>query len=147
MSSLFMFEKEHREHHHIWQFDKLNPKKQNKRARNKTSTAPASHQRRLWAKDLSKDWWDKCSHPDFPDDEFKKLFHMSKATFNMICHELEPSITKKKKNTMLRATIPVRERVAVCIRRLATGERNQRRVTPLQFKVWLIQEVYLGMFV
>ncbi|CAO2823151.1 unnamed protein product [Amaranthus hypochondriacus] len=120
MSSLFMFEEEHREHHHILQFHKLNPKKRNKRACNETSTAQASQLRRLWARNRSKEWWEKCSHIDFPDDEFKKLFHMSKATFNMICHELQPSITKK--NTMLRAAIPVRERVAVCIRRLATGE-------------------------
>lgn len=45
---------------------------------------------------------------------------MSKATFNMICEELDPIITKK--DTALRAAIPVRHRVAVCIWRLATGE-------------------------
>jgi len=45
---------------------------------------------------------------------------MSKATFNMICDELESVVTKK--NTMLRDAIPVRQRVAVCVWRLATGE-------------------------
>ncbi|GMI97817.1 hypothetical protein like AT4G29780 [Hibiscus trionum] len=80
----------------------------------------SGQQRRLWVKDRSKDWWDKCSHPDFPDEEFKRAFRMSKATFNMVCEELEPVVMKK--NTMLRDAIPVRQRVAVCIWRLATGE-------------------------
>lgn len=59
------------------------------------SGSGTGHQRRLWVKDRSKDWWDKCSHPDFPDEEFKRAFRMSKATFNMICEELEPAVMKK----------------------------------------------------
>ncbi|KAK8520393.1 hypothetical protein V6N13_031155 [Hibiscus sabdariffa] len=78
------------------------------------------HQRRLWVKSRSKDWWEKCNHPDFPDEEFKRAFRMSKSTFAFICDELEPAVMKK--NTMLRDAIPVRQRVAVCIWRLATGE-------------------------
>ncbi|KAM7276520.1 hypothetical protein ACFE04_018386 [Oxalis oulophora] len=81
---------------------------------------PQTHQRRLWVKDRSKDWWEKCNHPDFPEDEFKKAFRMSKATLDLICEELDSVVTKK--NTMLRDAIPVRQRVAVCIWRLATGE-------------------------
>jgi len=101
----------------------------NKRPRNTTTTPSGSPERttgggqtgrRLWVKDRSKDWWEKCSHPDFPDEEFRKAFRMSKATFEMICDELDPIINKK--DTMLRAAIPVRQRVAVCIWRLATGE-------------------------
>ncbi|KAE8698404.1 hypothetical protein F3Y22_tig00110597pilonHSYRG00122 [Hibiscus syriacus] len=80
----------------------------------------SGHHKRLWVKDRSKDWWDKFNHPDFSDEEFKRAFRMSKATFNMICEELEPAVMKK--NTMLRDAIPVRQRVAVCIWRLATGE-------------------------
>ncbi|KAK6248730.1 hypothetical protein QUC31_020295 [Theobroma cacao] len=80
----------------------------------------SGQQRRLWVKDRSKDWWEKCNHPDFPDEEFKRAFRMSKATFDMICEELEHVVMKK--NTMLRDAIPVRQRVAVCIWRLATGE-------------------------
>ncbi|PWA69822.1 Harbinger transposase-derived nuclease [Artemisia annua] len=45
---------------------------------------------------------------------------MSKATFNMICEELDAAVTKK--DTMLRMAIPVRQRVAVCLYRLATGD-------------------------
>ncbi|XP_015080929.1 protein ALP1-like [Solanum pennellii] len=77
-------------------------------------------QRRLWVKDRSKAWWEQCNSPHFPEEEFRKAFRMSRATFDMICEELESVVTKK--DTMLRQAIPVRQRVAVCIWRLATGE-------------------------
>ncbi|KAL6279216.1 hypothetical protein ACE6H2_016097 [Prunus campanulata] len=76
--------------------------------------------RRLWVKDRKKDWWDKYNKPNVSDDEFREAFRMSKATFDMICEELDSAVTKK--NTMLRDAIPVRQRVAVCIWRLATSE-------------------------
>ncbi|WJX24238.1 hypothetical protein P8452_13367 [Trifolium repens] len=78
------------------------------------------HQRRIWVKDRSKDWWENCNRSNFPEKEFRQCFRMSKSTFNLICNELDSSITKK--NTTLRDAIPVRQRVAVCIYRLATGE-------------------------
>lgn len=84
------------------------------------SEVGTSSQRRLWVKNRSKAWWEQCNSPDFPEEEFKKAFRMSKATFDMICDELESVVTKK--DTMLRLAIPVRQRVAVCIWRLATGE-------------------------
>ncbi|CAL0320280.1 unnamed protein product [Lupinus luteus] len=86
----------------------------------KTDTLVQQQPRRLWVKDRSKDWWDRCSHPDFPEEEFRQWFRMSKGTFEMICEELDSAVTKK--NTMLRDAIPVRQRVAVCIWRLATGD-------------------------
>ncbi|KAH6804708.1 nuclease [Perilla frutescens var. frutescens] len=83
--------------------------------------APAAGpQRRLWVKNRSKDWWDQCNSPDFPDEEFKKAFRMGKETFELICNELSSAVAKE--NTMLRDAVPVRQRVAVCIWRLATGE-------------------------
>ncbi|EPS68826.1 hypothetical protein M569_05939, partial [Genlisea aurea] len=82
-----------------------------------TSAGP---QRRLWVKSRSKDWWDKCNSPDFPEEDFKKAFRMGKQTFDLICNELSSAVSKE--NTMLRDAVPVRQRVAVCIWRLATGE-------------------------
>lgn len=78
------------------------------------------HQRRLWVKDRSNNWWENCNRENFPEDEFRRCFRMSKSTFNMICNELDSSVTKK--NTTLREAIPVRQRVAVCLYRLATGD-------------------------
>ncbi|PKA57301.1 hypothetical protein AXF42_Ash002605 [Apostasia shenzhenica] len=77
-------------------------------------------QRRLWVKDRSRAWWDQCSHPDFPDAEFRRSFRMGRGTFDMICEALGAAVAKE--DTMLRAAIPVQQRVAVCIWRLATGE-------------------------
>lgn len=76
--------------------------------------------RRLWVKNRSKAWWELVDSPNFPEEDFKKAFRMSRGTFDMICEELDSAVTKK--DTMLRTAIPVRQRVAVCIWRLATGE-------------------------
>ncbi|KAJ3694106.1 hypothetical protein LUZ60_009586 [Juncus effusus] len=79
-----------------------------------------THQRRLWVKDRSKDWWNQFNSPDFPEHEFKRAFRMSRPTFEYLCEELGSAVAKE--DTMLRAAIPVRQRVAVCVWRLATGE-------------------------
>ncbi|KAL3644381.1 hypothetical protein CASFOL_012313 [Castilleja foliolosa] len=97
-----------------------------KRARSESSnvsdepTSRSGQQRRLWVKNRSNAWWEQVNSPDFPDEDFKKAFRMTRATFDVICGELESVVTKK--NTMLRMAIPVRQRVAVCVWRLATGE-------------------------
>ncbi|KAK5817323.1 protein ALP1-like [Gossypium arboreum] len=80
----------------------------------------SGQQRRLWVKDRSNAWWDECNRPDYPEEEFKKAFRMSKSTFDLICDELKAVIAKE--DTTLRNAIPVKQRVAVCIWRLATGE-------------------------
>ncbi|XP_024005317.1 protein ALP1-like [Eutrema salsugineum] len=82
------------------------------------SSSGPSH-RRLWVKERTTDWWDRVSRPDFPEEEFRREFRMSKATFNLICEELDATVTKK--NTMLRDAIPAPKRVGVCVWRLATG--------------------------
>lgn len=79
-----------------------------------------SVQRRLWVKTRSQAWWERCNDLSFPEAEFHQAFRMSRATFNRICDELGASVAKE--DTMLRQAIPVRQRVAVCIWRLATGE-------------------------
>jgi hypothetical protein len=89
-------------------------------SRSNAGGAQAGPQRRLWVKNRSKAWWDQCNSPEFPEDEFRKAFRMGKDTFEMICNELSSVVAKE--NTMLRDAVPVRQRVAVCIWRLATGE-------------------------
>ncbi|KAL1557299.1 protein ALP1-like [Salvia divinorum] len=84
------------------------------------TAAAAGPQRRLWVRNRSKDWWEQCNSPEFPDEEFKKAFRMGKETFDFICNELSSVVAKE--NTMLRDAVPVRQRVAVCVWRLATGE-------------------------
>eukprot|EP00249_Psilotum_nudum_P017058 c26133_g1_i1 orf=133-1509(+) len=79
-----------------------------------------SVQRRLWVKNRSQAWWERCNQPGFPDEDFHRDFRMSRATFDRICEELGAAVAKE--DTMLRQAIPVKQRVAVCIWRLATGE-------------------------
>ncbi|WOL00330.1 hypothetical protein Cni_G09043 [Canna indica] len=79
-----------------------------------------NQQRRLWVKERSGAWWDRCDDPNFPEGEFRRAFRMSRATFDMICEELGSAV--QKADTTLRTAVPVRKRVAVCIWRLATGE-------------------------
>ncbi|KAL3680917.1 hypothetical protein R1sor_023873 [Riccia sorocarpa] len=79
-----------------------------------------SIQRRLWVKNRSQAWWERCSDSRFPDEEFQRAFRMSRSTFEVICDELGSVVAKE--DTMLRAAVPVKQRVAVCIWRLATGE-------------------------
>ncbi|KAL6881991.1 hypothetical protein ACP4OV_011463 [Aristida adscensionis] len=83
-------------------------------------TASGHHQRRLWVKDRSRAWWEQCSSPEYPEADFRRAFRMGRETFDMICEALGAAVAKE--DTMLRAAIPVRQRVAVCIWRLATGE-------------------------
>ncbi|KAL4334332.1 hypothetical protein GQ457_07G045250 [Hibiscus cannabinus] len=97
----------------VSQTENQSPNQQNKQS-------GSGQQRRLWVKDRSKAWWDECNGPDYPDEEFKKAFRMSKSTFELICEELNSVIAKE--DTTLRNAIPVKQRVAVCIWRLATGE-------------------------
>ncbi|OWM63366.1 protein ALP1-like [Punica granatum] len=86
----------------------------------KKSGGEGGQSRRLWVKDRSNSWWDECNRPDYPEHEFRKAFRMGRKTFDVICEELNSAIAKE--DTALRNAIPVRQRVAVCIWRLATGE-------------------------
>ncbi|CAN6968001.1 hypothetical protein Bca4012_080606 [Brassica carinata] len=109
--------------------DVARPKRQRKAAVEETASPASdiasgsgsgpSHHRRLWVKERTTDWWDRVSRPDFPEEEFRREFRMSRPTFDLICEELDATVTKK--NTMLRDAIPAPKRVAVCVWRLATG--------------------------
>ncbi|KAM0912786.1 hypothetical protein ACQ4PT_012591 [Festuca glaucescens] len=76
--------------------------------------------RRVWVRERSTEWWDRLSSPACPDAEFRNAFRMSRATFDALCDELSAAVAKE--DTALRAAIPVHQRVAVCLWRLATGE-------------------------
>ena len=67
--------------------------------------APLQHQRRLWVKDRSSEWWEARSSPGYPDLDFRRDFRMSRATFAMLCDALAAAVAKE--DTALRAAIPV----------------------------------------
>lgn len=56
-----------------------------------------------------------------PSGEFNNFCRMSSEDFEYLLHTIEPSIAKK--NTRMRKAIPSRERLALTLRFLATGDR------------------------
>ncbi|KAG6498624.1 hypothetical protein ZIOFF_038345 [Zingiber officinale] len=81
---------------------------------------PPPQPRRVWVRERSSEWWDRHNSPELPEAEFRRAFRMSRATFDFLCEVLAAAVARE--NTALRAAIPVRQRVAVCVWRLATGE-------------------------
>ncbi|KAG5034088.1 Protein ALP1-like [Glycine soja] len=88
--------------------------------RKKLAGGDSGSLRRVWVKERSGAWWEECNKPEFPEQEFKKAFRMRRLTFEAICEELNSVIAKE--DTTLRSAIPVKQRVAVCLWRLATGD-------------------------
>ncbi|XP_062230947.1 protein ALP1-like [Phragmites australis] len=76
--------------------------------------------RRVWVRERSTEWWDRLSGASCPEAEFRRAFRMSRATFDALCDELRPAVARE--DTALRAAVPARQRVAVCLSRLATGD-------------------------
>lgn len=71
---------------------------------------------RVLVRKRSTEWWDRLSDPACPDVEFRYAFRMSRFTFDRLCDELSAAVAK------VEDAIPVHQRVAVCLWRLATGE-------------------------
>ncbi|XP_044318266.1 protein ALP1-like [Triticum aestivum] len=76
--------------------------------------------RQVWVQGRSTEWWDSLSDPACPEADFRLAFRMCRSTFNDLCDELSAALTKE--DTLSQAAIPVHQRVAVCLWRLATGE-------------------------
>uniref|UniRef100_A0A0E0HAH0 DDE Tnp4 domain-containing protein n=1 Tax=Oryza nivara TaxID=4536 RepID=A0A0E0HAH0_ORYNI len=79
--------------------------------------------RRVWVRERerSTEWWDRMRDPAAcPEADFRRAFRMPRAVFDKLCDDLAAAVAKE--DTTLRAAIPVAQRVAVCLWRLATGD-------------------------
>uniref|UniRef100_A0A0E0KZA1 DDE Tnp4 domain-containing protein n=1 Tax=Oryza punctata TaxID=4537 RepID=A0A0E0KZA1_ORYPU len=77
--------------------------------------------RRVWVRERSTEWWDRMSDPAAcPEADFRRAFRLPRPVFDKLCDDLAAAVAKE--NTTLRAAIPVPQRVAVCLWRLATGD-------------------------
>uniref|UniRef100_A0A0D9ZV11 DDE Tnp4 domain-containing protein n=1 Tax=Oryza glumipatula TaxID=40148 RepID=A0A0D9ZV11_9ORYZ len=77
--------------------------------------------RRVWVRERSTEWWDRMRDPAAcPEADFRRAFRMPRAVFDKLCDDLAAAVAKE--DTTLRAAIPVPQRVAVCLWRLATGD-------------------------
>ena len=96
-----------------------------KRGADWVAASGSSEPKRLWVKEpRDQPWWDKMNSPDCPEEVFRRAFRMWRATFDAICDELGDAVAKRDTDTitMPREAIPMRQRVAICIWHLATGE-------------------------
>ena len=75
--------------------------------------------RSLWCVHRSNQWWETVRSGCMGDKWWKENFRLSRDTFNILCNELRPHISKQR--TCLREPIGVEERVAVTLWRLATN--------------------------
>ncbi|EEE62570.1 hypothetical protein OsJ_17369 [Oryza sativa Japonica Group] len=84
-------------------------------------TAERRGSRRVWVRERSTEWWDRMRDPAAcPEADFRRAFRMPRAVFDKLCDDLAAAVAKV--DTTLRSAIPVPQRVAVCLWRLATGD-------------------------
>ena len=74
--------------------------------------------RAVWAKERSTYWWERIVNSTFTPNDWLENFRMSHNTFVYLCNELRQTV--EKENTVMRKAIPVEQRVALTLWRLAT---------------------------
>ena len=75
--------------------------------------------RSIWCMPRSKNWWQAVQAGTFGNNWWKENLRLSQSTFNIICIELCPFISRR--DTVLRDCISVEEQVAITIWKLATN--------------------------
>ena len=74
--------------------------------------------RRYWIRPGStRSWWDNFVSNVVPPEEWKENFHMSRCTFQGLCHQLEPFL--ERQSTVMREPIEVDCQVALTLYYLA----------------------------
>ena len=67
----------------------------------------------------SSTWWNDVVLNSFGPGDWRDNFHVSKQTFDYLCHKLQPLI--EKQNTNMRKPISVERHVAITLWILATS--------------------------
>ncbi|CAM5160762.1 unnamed protein product, partial [Natator depressus] len=80
----------------------------------------ATLERHFWAQETSTERWDHIVTQVWGDEQWLQNFWMRKATFTGLCAELAPTMWRK--DTRLRAALPVEKQVAIAIWKLATPD-------------------------
>lgn len=76
--------------------------------------------RRLWAKPRACTWWQHII-ANWQDSDWQLNFRMRRTSFLHLCNILRSDL--ERKNTRFRSSVPVEQRVAMCLWRLATNLR------------------------
>ena len=80
-------------------------------------------ERTVWTHERSGEWWDRIVNRCFHGRDWLENFRMSRETFLYLCQELRPTI--ERQDTVLRRPIPVEQRVAIALWKLATNGEYQ----------------------
>ncbi|XP_073179562.1 nucleoporin Nup37 isoform X3 [Lepidochelys kempii] len=80
-------------------------------------------ERRFWAQETSIEWWVHIVMQVWDDEQWLQNFWMRKATFMGLCAELAPIL--RRKDSRLRAALPVEKQMAIAIWKLATPDSYQ----------------------
>ena len=76
-------------------------------------------ERMLWSKIRSDHWWENIVKVSFSDSDWGENFRVSLGTFHFLCTKLKARL--KKKDTIMRKSIAVDERLAIALWFLARG--------------------------
>ena len=74
--------------------------------------------RSVWSHERSSTWWDRIVSQSFNEGDWLENFRMSRGTFLYLCAELK---SLEKRDTVMRRAIPLEQRVAIALWRLATN--------------------------
>ena len=74
--------------------------------------------RSIWSHDRSSTWWDSIVNQSFNERGWLENFRMTRSTFSYLCAELT---SLEKMDTVMRRAIPLEQRVAIALWRLATN--------------------------
>lgn len=89
----------------------------------------SERKRKIWVHDILKkrktesEFATLCRQLEDHEDKFFKYFRMSRFQFNTLYLKIKNDISKQ--NTQFRESIPAKEKLAVCLRFLATGDSYQ----------------------
>ena len=76
-------------------------------------------ERSIWSHERSSTWWDRIGNQSFTERDWLENFRMSRGTFLYLCAELKSYV--EKEDTVMRIAIPLEQRVAIALWRLATN--------------------------
>lgn len=118
---------DHRIHHYSGeQDDFLEDSLPRNRAKNKSRLLVAftgqlgTTEHRVWAGEMSTDWWDRSVMQVWDNEQGQLNFQMCKATFLDLCVELTPAL--QGRDTQMRAALAVEKQAAITRWKLATPD-------------------------
>ncbi|KAL4104375.1 hypothetical protein QTP88_019676 [Uroleucon formosanum] len=110
----------------------------------------ASKKRSIWVHDILKkrkidgEYVTLCKMLEDHEEKFFKYFRMTRFQFNVLFLKIENNITKQ--NTHFREAIPPKEKLAVCLRFLGTGDSYQTIAFSFRLGHSTVQSIVLEVY-